>query len=149
MPEMCSVFIKRSMTWIWICNFMQQEHICRTCDSYLKKNKIPPQVVCNKLSIQTFPCELKYLNRLESVLISRRMFFKKVTIIPKGCFPKLKCAISNIPVETNDIVNVLPRGADSTGLIFVKLKRKLSFCGHVYLEAVSQEAVQIALVYLK
>ena len=62
---------------------MQQEHICGTCDLYLKKKKIPPHAVCNKLNIQTFPCELKSLNRFESVLISRRMLFNKVKIIPK------------------------------------------------------------------
>ena len=83
-----------------LCNFMQQEHICITCDCYLKKKKIPPQDVCNKLNIQTVPCELKNLNKLERVLISRRLLFKKVTIMPKGCFPKLKGAICNIPVET-------------------------------------------------
>ena len=91
------------------CNFMQQEHICRTCDRYLKKKKIPPQAVCNKSNIQIVPCELKNLNRLERVLISRRLLFKKFTIMPKGCFPKLKGGIFNIPVETNDLVNVLTR----------------------------------------
>ena len=69
--------------------------------------------------------------------------------MPKGCFPKLKGAICNIPVETNGIVNILAGGADSNGLIFVKLKRKLSFCGHVYLEALSPEAVQLILMLLK
>ena len=73
-----------------LCNFMQQEHICRSCDCYLKKEKIPPHAVCKKLNIQTVPCGLKNLNRLEHVLISRRLLFKKVTIMPKGCFPKLK-----------------------------------------------------------
>ena len=67
----------------------------------------------------------------------------------KRCFPKLKGAICNIPVETYDIVNVLPRGAGSNGLILLKLKRKLSFRGHVYLEAASPESVQLALVHLK
>ena len=114
------------------CNCIQQEHICRTCDLHLKKKKIPPHAICNKSNIPSVPCELKNLNRLERVLVSRRLLFKKVTIMPKGCFPKLKGAICNIVVETNDIVNVLPRGANSSDL-FVKLKRKLSFRSHVYL----------------
>ena len=59
--------------------------MCRTCDSYLKKNKILPQAVCNKLSIQTFPCQLKYLNRFESVLMSRRM----LPLLPKDVFQSL------------------------------------------------------------
>ena len=75
--------------------------------------------------------------------------FKKVTIMPKGCFPKLKGKIWNITVETNDIANALPRGADSNGLIIVKINQKLSYRGHVYLEPVSPGAVQLALVYLK
>ena len=82
-----------------LCNFMQQEDICGTYHHCLKKKKMPPQAVCNKLNIQSIPCELKNLNRLERVLISRRLLFKKVTIIPKGCFPKYKGAICNIIVE--------------------------------------------------
>ena len=42
--------------------------------------------------------------------------------MPKGCFPMLVGAICNIPVKTNDTVSVLPHGADSNGLIFVKIK---------------------------
>ena len=51
------------------------------------------------------------------------MLFRKVTIMPKGQSPKVKGAICNIPVETDDVVNTLPRGADSNGLIMVKLKK--------------------------
>ena len=83
-------------------------HICRTCDPYLKKKKIHPQAVCNKLNIPSVPCESKNLSNLKRMLISRRLLFKKVKIMPKGCFPKLKDAIYNVPTETNDIVNVLP-----------------------------------------
>ena len=47
--------------------------------------------------------------------------------MPKGNFPKLKGSICNIPIESHDITNVLPRGADSNGQLIVKLKRKLSY----------------------
>ena len=79
-----------------LCNFMQQEHIYRSCDRYLKKKKIPPQAVCNKLNIPSVPCEIKILIRLERLLISRRLLLRKITIMPKGCFPKLKGTICNI-----------------------------------------------------
>ena len=85
------------------------------------------QTVCNKLHNFLPPDELKNLNRLERVLISKRILFKKVAIMPKGQFPKLKGAICNIPIETMDITNTLPQGADSSGLLMVKLKRKLNF----------------------
>ena len=82
-------------------------------------------------------------------MISRKKLFKKFTITRKACSPKLKGAICNIPVETNNTVNVLSRGWDSNGQLFGKLKLKLSFRGRVYFEAVSPEVVQLALVYLK
>ena len=65
--------------------------------------------------------------------------------MPKGRFPKLKGSIYNVPNETD----VLLRGADSNGLIVVKLKRKMSYRSHVYFEAVEPELVHQALVYLK
>ena len=39
--------------------------------------------------------------------------------MPNGCSLKLNDAICNIPIETNDIANLLPRGADSNGLIIL------------------------------
>ena len=97
--------------------------ICLTYD-YLKKQKIPPQAVWNKLEVFMVPEVLSNPNRLERVLISRRILFKKVTIMPKGKFPKLKGSICNVPIDPADIVNVFPRGADSNGLVVVKLKCK-------------------------
>ena len=43
----------------------------------------------------------------------------------------------------------MPQGADSSGLLMVKLKRKLNFRGHVYFQAVSLESIYAALSYLK
>ena len=47
-----------------------------TCDKYLKKNK-PGQAVINKLEISASPGAFIGLNRLERVLISKRILFKK------------------------------------------------------------------------
>ena len=69
--------------------------------------------------------------------------------MPKERFPKLKGSICNIHMESNDIANVLPHGADSNGLLIVKLKRKLSYHGHVYFEAVQPELTVQALMHLK
>ena len=44
---------------------------------------------------------------------------------------------------------MLPRGADSNGIVMVKLKRKLMFHGHVYFEPVRPDIVMSALQYLK
>ena len=49
--------------------------ICLTCDRYLKKQKIPPQAVWNKVEVFMVPEVLSNLNRFERVLISRRILF--------------------------------------------------------------------------
>ena len=67
----------------------------------------------------------------------------------KGQFPKLKGSICNVPIDTADIVNVLPGGPDSNGLVVVKLKRKLCYRGHAYFELVRPELIYQALTYLK
>ena len=107
------------------------------------------QTVSNNLKISFVPKHLSNLNRLEQVLISRRILFKKIAIMPKGQFPKLKGSICNIPVNASDIINVLPHGADSNGLVVVKLKQKLNYRGHLHFEAVHAESVHMALKYLK
>lgn len=38
--------------------------------------------------------------------------------------PKLKGAICNVPISSVETCNSLPRGADASGVIVVKLKRK-------------------------
>ena len=65
-------------------------YICLTCNGHLKKQKVPPQAVWNKLEVLRIPEVLSDLNRLEKVLNSWRILFKKVTIMPKGKFPKMK-----------------------------------------------------------
>ena len=66
--------------------------------------------------------------------------------MPKGRFPNLKGSVCNIPIDSTDIT---PHGADSNGLVVVKLKRKLNYQGHVYFEAVRPETVFHALLYLR
>ena len=58
--------------------------------------------------------------------------------MPEGQTPKIIGSICNVPIDTNDMTNVLPRGID-----------KLSFCDHVYFEEVSPGLLKLALKYLK
>ena len=66
------------------------------------------------------------------LLISKRIFFKRVSIMPKATLPKLKESIWNVPVHAVDVANGLPRDADSNGLIVIKLKRKLTCKDHAF-----------------
>ena len=55
--------------------------------------------------------------------------------------------MSQCPVKTR--VMFLPRPPDSSGIIMLKLKRKLQFRGHVYFQAVRPEVVLHALQWLQ
>ena len=130
-------------------SFDGKEYICATCNKSLIKSEIPCQAVCNKLEIFEFPPFIPKLRRLEKIIIAKRLLFKKIAIMPKGQSPKLKGAICNVPIETDAVCNVLPRGADSNGIVMVKLKRKLAFRGHVNFEAVRPDVIFNVLEYLK
>ena len=76
--------------------------------------------------------------------------FKKVTVMPKGKSLKIKSSICNIPASKVDVnCNMLPRPADSNGLIIVMLKRKLEYKGHVVFEAVRPDVVIQFLEFLR
>ena len=59
----------------------------------------------------------------------------------KGEFSKIKGSICNVPIETANVCNILPRPAVANGLILVKLKRDLKYRGHVYFEPVRPHIV--------
>ena len=130
-------------------SYDQCKYICKTCDRHLKKKQIPCQAVWNKLSIDEIPDQLKCLNRLEKILISKRILFKKISIMPKGQQPKIKGSVCNIPIQTQSVCNCLPRGSNEDGTLLVRLKRKIEFKGHVYFESVRPDFIMEALQHLK
>ena len=70
--------------------------------------------------------------------------------MPKGKSLKIKGSICNNPVSEVDVnCNMLPRPADSNGLIIVMLKRKLEYKGHVVFEAVRPDVVIQFLEFLR
>ena len=88
------------------------------------------------------PHEIRDTWRVEKVLITRRLVFKKVTIKPKVEYPKLK--LQNVMSQSNvtdTCNNLLPRPSDSNRLILVKLKQNLSmevmFILNQYIEVLS------------
>ena len=44
--------------------------------------------------------------------------------MPKGQAPKLKGAICNVPLQADSVCNILPRGADSNGIVMVKSEKE-------------------------
>ena len=100
--------------------------------------------------IQVTPQQLSYLKRLERILVSRGILFKKLLIMHgKGEFAKIKGSICNVPIETSNICKMLPRPADSNKLILVKLKRDLKYRSHAIFEPVRPTVVYEAIRFLK
>ena len=67
----------------------------------------------------------------------------------KSEFCKIKGSICNVPIETTNVCNILPRPAVSNRLILVKLKHDLEYRGHAYFEPVRPRTIDQALTYLK
>ena len=126
-----------------------QQYICKTCHKHLKKPSIPPKSVWYKLYTFPVPPGLQNLNRLERVLILRRILFKKFTVMSKDQYAILTGAICNVSIDTSDVASVLFRETDSSGLVMVRLKQKLCFRGHVYFEVVSPGIIHSASLYFK
>ena len=102
------------------------------------------------MALSPIPAILKDLKKLEKVLISKRILSKKIAITHgKGEFSKIKGSICNIPIEVENVCNILPRTSVSNGLIVVKLKWDLKYRGHVYFEPVRLHVIYQALIYLK
>ena len=62
---------------------------------------------------------------------------------------EFKGSICNIPIKAANICNVLPRSADSDGLIVVKSKRNLKYKRYVYFEPVCPNVIYQPLNYLQ
>ena len=105
------------------------------------KGQVPCQAVCNKLHVDELPPELSILEKLEQILTAQRIVFEKIMVMPKGQQRKIKGAICNIPVECDQTCNILPCPPERSGIILLKLKRKLEFRGHVYFQAVRPQVV--------
>ena len=84
------------------------------------------------MHVDEVPRELAVLEKLEQILIAQRIVFEKIVIMPKGEQRKIKGAVCNVPVECDETCAVLPRPSERSGIIMLKLKRKLEFKGHAY-----------------
>jgi hypothetical protein len=130
-------------------SFDGKEYICKTCHSKTLQGKLPCQAVVNNLYVDVIPPELAVLEKLEQILIAQRIVFEKIVVMPKGQQRKIKGAICNVPVECDQTCHVLPRPPERSGIIMLKLKRKLQFRGHVYFQAVRPQFLLNALNWLK
>ena len=103
------------------------EWICRTCEKYLKKNKIAPFAVKNGMLFPEKPSELFDLNELEWRLVAPRIAFQKLMQAPRGKQFKINGNVVNVPADVVNTVNTLPRLPHETGTIKVQFKRRMRY----------------------
>ena len=115
----------------------------------VSKNQMPCQSMKNKLEDTELSSELKDLYKLEIILIAQRICFQNVIIIPKGQQLKSKGSIINIPVECDTSCSMRPRPPTASGILMLKLKRKLDYRGHVYFQSIRPAMISQALSFLK
>ena len=126
-----------------------KSYICKTCGRNFLKNCIPGQAVCNMLEVSELPKEFRDIQRFERVFTAIRLFFKKISIIPKDQSPNLKDALCNVPIDVVYVCKALTRPADNNRIVIVKLKRKLQHRDHVYFESVRSNFIMRLLQHLK
>ena len=68
--------------------------------------------------------------------------------LPTGKQKAILGSVVNIPVDAAETVAALPRTANSSGFIPLKLKRKQSYSGHVMYRMIRPKKVDAALQYL-
>ena len=101
------------------------EWICVTCDSNLKKGKLPSCSKANKMGFPDKP-EVLNLTSLEERLISPRIPFMQLRELPRGGQLSIHGNIVNVPSDVNSTVHCLPRPLSESQTIPIKLKRRLS-----------------------
>jgi hypothetical protein len=136
-----------------LCNIateVDEQWICIPCHQSLTKGKMPPlSVVANNLKPINMPGELNNLNTLEQFLITPVLPFMKIISLPKGSQRGMHGPVVCVASEVTRTVQNLPRPIDDSGLLKVKLKRKLAYKGHHLYQQVRMNLVADALHFLK
>ena len=81
----------------------KKEWICRSCNEYLKKNKVPSCAITNGMKFPEKP-NFFYLNELECRLLAPRLAFQKIMQAPRGkqvVIPPPPCRDQRMP--TSDV----------------------------------------------
>ena len=81
------------------CNTGKCEWICKTCDKYLIKGKLPPQAQANSLSLCPKVKELDVLCRLELMLISQIIPFMEIRPRARGIQCGIKGQCTLVPTD--------------------------------------------------
>lgn len=103
----------------------------------------------NKLNSADMPPGLQNLNTLERFLVTPVIPFMKIVSLPKGEQRGIHGQVVCVQSDLTKVATSLPRRVDDSGLLKVKLKRKLQYKGHHLYQQIGTTKVLRALQYLK
>ena len=115
----------------------------------MSKESVPLQAKANGLELDCIPNELKDLNTLELRMISLRIPFMKLVVLPSGKHRSIHRPAVNVPSKLDSVCTLLPRLPNDASMISLKLKRKLCYKGHYLYDYVRPEKVMTGLKWLK
>ena len=106
--------------------------VCKTCQGYMQRSKMPPTCHKNKLEIEEAE-ELLRLNKFDNMLIARIILFMFISQLPMSRMEALKGKVTLVPIEGEDIVktvaagDALPRTPTEAGLVTYELRKKQEY----------------------
>ena len=106
--------------------------ICKFCQGYMKRNKMPPTCHMNKLWINDAK-ELLRLTKFDNILIARILLFMFISQLPMSRMEALKGKVTLVPIQGDDIVktvtagSALPRTPTEAGLVTYELRKKQEY----------------------
>jgi len=123
------------------------EWICLTCDSNLKRERLPCCAKANKIS---FPVksDVLELTSLEERLVAPRICLMQLRELPRGGQLKISGGVVDVPANVNSTITCLPRSLNETYTVPIKLKRRLGYKHHYQFEFVRPKRVLNAPRYL-
>ena len=126
-------------------------HLCHSCIRHLEKEQMPPICSKNCLEYGEIPDCLD-LNTIEKQLIVKNLIFIKVRQLHPTMMDAMNDKVVNVPICDDDIikeVTSLPRTEKNSGMVNIKLKRKMGIKNYHKMGLIRPEKIYQALRYLK
>jgi hypothetical protein len=126
-------------------------HLCHSCIRHLEKEQMPPICSKNCLEYGEIPDCLD-LNTIEKQLIVKNLIFIKVRQLHPTMMDAMNDRVVNVPICDDDIikeVTSLPRTEKNSGMVNIKLKRKMGIKNYHKMGLIRPEKIYEALKYLK
>ncbi|XP_013402374.1 uncharacterized protein LOC106168004 isoform X2 [Lingula anatina] len=123
--------------------------ICTYCHQKMSQKKVSPiSYDGNSIKTMDMPPDIGDLNPIEQLLLTPVIPFMKIVSLPKSQQHGVHGPIVCVPANVKETITRLPSLPHESGLIRVKLKRKLAYKGHHLYQKINPQAVKRAFHFL-